>query len=92
MSLKENNEITVKIKTKIEELYKILEEKGFNINNRFSMKDSYFIPQYLNLNNMSTREILSKAVLVREIKGKTSGKITKKITFKLRNLMNKEIF
>lgn len=84
MSLKENNEITVKIKTKTEELYKILEEKRFNINNRFSMKDSYFIPQYLNLNNMSTREILSKAVLVREIKGKTSGKITKKITYKIK--------
>ena len=84
MSLKENNEITVKIKTKTEELYKILEGKGFNINNIFSMKDSYFIPQYLNLNDMSTREILSKAVLVREIKGKTSGKITKKITYKIK--------
>ena len=85
MSLKENNEITVKIKGKLDEFYKIVEEKGFKIDHEFFMSDAYFIPQNLNLNKMSTREILSKAILVREIRGKTSGKITKKITFKIKN-------
>lgn len=85
MSLKENNEITVKIKVSLDKFYKIIEEKDFKIAHKFSMNDAYFIPETLNLNKMSTREILSKAILVREIKGKTSGKIIKKITFKIKN-------
>lgn len=85
MSLKENNEITVRIKVSLDEFYKIIEEKGFCIDQEFSMNDTYFIPETLNLNEMSTREILSKAVLVREINGKTSGKVIKKITFKIKN-------
>ena len=74
-----------KIDTKKNKFYKIIEEKGFSIHHEFSMNDEYFIPETLNINKMSTREILSKAVVVREIKGKTSGKITKKITFKIKN-------
>lgn len=85
MSLKENNEITVKIKGSLNEFYKIIEGKDFKIAHEFSMNDAYFIPETLNLNEMSTREILSKAILVREIKGKTSGKIIKIITFKIKN-------
>lgn len=85
MSLKENNEITVKIKGSLNEFYKIIEGKGFWIDHEFSMNDTYFIPETLNLNEMSTRKILSKAVLVREIKEKTSGKVIKKITFKIKN-------
>ena len=85
MSLKENNEITVKIKVSLDEFYKIIEEKGFWIDHEFSMNDTYFIPETLNLNKMNTREILSKAVLVREIEEKTSGKVIKKITFKIKN-------
>ena len=34
---------------------------------------------------MSVREILAKAVLVRDILGKTSGEISKKITVKIKN-------
>ena len=49
------------------------------------MDDSYFIPEQLDLDKMSTREILSKAVLVRKITSKTSLKINKKITFKIKN-------
>ena len=68
MGLKESNEITVKLKCKIDEFYEIVEEKGFKIAYKFSMDDTYFIPETLNLDRMNTREILSKAVLVREIK------------------------
>lgn len=85
MGLKESNEITVKIKCEIDEFYKIVEEKGFKIAHKFSMDDTYFIPETLNLDKMNTREILSKAVLVREIIGKTSGKISKKITVKIKS-------
>ena len=84
MSLKESNEITVKIKGKLEDFYRIIEEKGFYIDHEFSMNDAYFISENLELDKMSTRERLAKAVLVREVNGKTSGKITKQITFKIK--------
>ena len=70
MSLKKSNEITVKIKGKLEDFYKIIKEKGFYIDHEFSMNDAYFIPENLELDKMSTREILAKAVLVRKIIGK----------------------
>ena len=84
MSLKKSNEITVKIKVKLDELYKSIEEKGFKIIDKFSMNDSYFVPETLNLDIMSTREILSKAVLIRDIRGKMSDKVTKRLTFKIK--------
>ena len=85
MSVKESNEITVKVKCELSKLYEILEQKGFKIVSEFSMDDTYFIPKTLNLEELSIREILSKAVIVRDIIGKTSGRRNKKITFKIKN-------
>lgn len=85
MSLKESNEITVKIKCELQDFYKILEEKGFKIVDRFSMDDAYFVPGELDLDKTNTREILSKAVLVRDIVEKMPNIRTKRITFKIKN-------
>ena len=85
MSLKESNEITVKIKGSITEFYKIVEEKGFRIIDQFSMDDTYFVPISLDIKNLTTREILSKAILVRNIYDKTSEEMKKKITFKIKD-------
>ena len=85
MSLKESNEITVKIKCELNEFYKIIKEKGFKIIDKFSMDDTYFIPEEVDLDKINTRDILSKAVLVRDIIGKMSNRRTKLITFKIKN-------
>ena len=85
MSLKESNEITVKIKCELKTFYKTVEEKGFKIVDKFSMNDVYFIPNTLEIDKMKTRDILAKAVLVRDIIGKTSNRETKKITYKIKN-------
>ena len=85
MSLKESNEITVKIKCELNEFYKIVKEKGFKIIDKFSMDDTYFIPEEVDLDKINTRDILSKAVLVRDIIGKLSNRRTKLITFKIKN-------
>lgn len=42
MGNKESNEITVKIKCEIDEFYRIVEEKGFKIDHKFSMDDTHF--------------------------------------------------
>lgn len=94
MSINTENEITVKIKGNLESLYKILEEKGLKIINKFSVDDTYFVPETLNLEQMKTREILSKAILVRKFIGKRT---TQKITFKIKkfaengNILSQEV-
>ena len=85
MNLKESNEITVKMKCELNEFYKIVEEKGFKVVDKFSMDDTYFIPETLNLDKMKTREIISKAVLVRDIRRQMPNRIIKQITFKIKN-------
>ena len=85
MSLKESNEITVKIKCELNEFYKIVEEKGFKIIRKFSMKDIYFIPEGVDLDITNTRNILSKAVLVRDIIEEIPNSRKRLITFKIKN-------
>ena len=89
MSLKESNEITVKIKCELETFYKTVEEKGFKIVDKFSMNDVYFIPNTIEINKMNTRNILAKAVLVRDVIEKTSNRETKRITYKIKNFDEK---
>lgn len=84
MSLKESNEITVKIKCELEEFYKNIKEKGFKLVEEFSIDDTYLIPEKLNLENTGIRDILSKAVIIREFESKPSGSIKRAITFKIK--------
>lgn len=85
MGLKENNEITVKIKYNLDELYNILEKKDFKIVDKFSMDDAYFVPNEIDLDKINSRQILMQAILVRDITGKISNRRTKKMTFKIKN-------
>lgn len=84
MSLKESNEITVKIKCELDEFYRNIKEKGFKLVEEFSIDDTYLIPEKLNLENTEIRDILSKAVIIREFESKPSGSINRKITFKIK--------
>lgn len=82
MSNKENNEITVKIICNKEELIKILGSEWFKRGREFSLDDYYFIPNNIDIAELSTREILAKAVIIRYIVNE--GKVSQKITFKER--------
>jgi len=83
-----NNEITVKVKCELNELYKLLEEKGFKITDKFSLNDAYLVPETLKIEEMSTREILAHAVIIRNIIDKIEDKIKNKITFKKKEFDN----
>lgn len=86
MAVKEDNEITVKVRTNLDELYKLLEEKGFHLVYTFSLDDTYFVPEDLDMENMKVRDIVAKAVLTRYIVRYDTGKITQKITFKKKEI------
>lgn len=84
MSVKEANEITIKVTCSNEQLIKHLTEKGFSEGRKFTLDDYYLIPKNLKLDELTTREILSKAVIIRYIVD--DGRIIQKITFKKKNI------
>ena len=85
MALKDSNEITVKVLDTKENLIKLLENKGFTKSRTFSLDDYYMVPSDLNIENMPTREIISKAVLVRGIK-RDKGESIPMLTFKRKDI------
>ena len=87
MPIKQENEITIRILCSKEELIKHLEEKGLKKGRKFRLDDHYLIPKILKLEELTVREILSKAVIVRNIDN--DGKKVNKITFKNKNINEK---
>lgn len=83
-----SNEITVRLKCSIEEICKILKEKKFNLVEKYLLDDTYFIPKTTDVGILSVREILSKAILLRNIEEIYENNIINKntkITFKKKN-------
>ena len=87
MPNKESNEVTIKVIDTKENFIKLLISKGFKEGRKFSLDDYYFIPNSIDINKLSTREILSKAIIIRNIA--SEDKIVKKITFKRKNIDGK---
>ena len=82
MSVKEENEITVEVECSKEELLKILKNNGFKKVRMFSLDDYFYIPKNLDIENMTTRDIIAKAAILRYIV--SENKISQKITFKIK--------
>ena len=87
MPIKQENEITIRILCSKEELIKHLEEKGLKKGRKFRLDDHYLIPKTLKIEELTVREILSKAVIIRNIDN--DGKKVYKITFKNKNINEK---
>lgn len=87
MPIKQENEITIRILCSKEELIKHLEEKELKKGRRFRLDDHYLIPKTLKIEELTIREILSKAVIIRNIYN--DGKSVNKITFKNKNINEK---
>ena len=84
MSVKEENEITIKVTFSNDELIKHLTNKGFNEGRKFTLDDYYLIPKDIDIEKLTTREILAKSVIIRYIVD--DGKIIQKITFKKKDI------
>ncbi len=83
MSIKSSNEITLKVTSTKKMLIQNLIKKGFKQGDKFSLDDYYFVPVTLDLKNMAIRDILSKAVMIRDIFA--DNKHQKQITYKIKN-------
>lgn len=82
--MKKVNEITVRIKCSIEEFINDIKEKGFTLKEEFVYDDIFFIHSDLKIDEMNVREILSKAVLIRDIRCIKPEKIIKEFAYKVK--------
>jgi adenylate cyclase class IV len=77
-----NNEITLKITCDIKKFHSILSNMNFTPIEYFTLDDRYFVPTSLDLTTVSIRDILGKAIILRNIVDLTSNKNIIKLTFK----------
>ena len=81
-----SNEITVRLKCNIKEMCNLLENKNFIVTDEYCLNDTYFIPKELDLENITHREIISKAIILREIIETMSNKKIVKLVFKTKQI------
>lgn len=62
-----SNEITVRIKCTIQEIFNILENKGFSIIDKYNLEDIYYIQKNIDVQKQSMKEILKKYILIRNV-------------------------
>ena len=86
-----SNEITVRLKCDIDEMCNILENRKFKVVDKYSLDDTYYISNNIDISKLSPREILNNYVLIRRIKQFEGLKYTNsreiiKITYKSKNI------
>ena len=75
-----SNEITVKVNLSIKEIEKILINKGFKLCDNFTCEDNYFIPKDTNIKSETIRDIIKKAIIIRQVRN------DKVLVFKKKNI------
>lgn len=87
--MKENNEITLRIKGSLNDFINNLKEKGYTENEHFILYDIFMVPESLNLEEMSTRDIISKAIIIRKVDDIGKKEIRRDISYKLKKINKK---
>ena len=75
-----SNEITVKVNTNMKEIEEILINKDFKLSDEFTCEDNYFIPKDVDIKSETIREIIKKAIIIRQVRN------DKVLVFKKKNI------
>lgn len=86
----EENEITVKANCSLDRLKSFLLNNGFKELENYYFTDIFLIPGEINIYEENTRDILKKAILLREANGITTNKNSKKMVFKKKEINEKD--
>ena len=86
MSIGNQNEVTVKITCSKEELEENLKKQGFEKLHVYNSTDIFLIPKEIDIYKEKTRDILSKAILLRKSEGINVKKHRERITFKSKDI------
>lgn len=87
--MKENNEVTLKIKGNINDFKKTLEEKGYVQTDHYILYDAFMIPDSLELDKLSTRDIISKAIIIRKVEDIAKNEIRQDMSYKMKKFNEK---
>ena len=87
--MKKSNEITLKINGGIEKFKKTLMEKGYEEIEHFILYDTFMIPESLEIEELSTREIISKAIIIRKVEDITKSEIRRDVSYKVKKFNDK---
>ena len=82
----EENEITVKANCSLDRLKSFLLNNGFKELENYYFTDIFLIPAAINIYEENTRDILKKAILLREANGITTNRNSKKMVFKKKEI------
>lgn len=82
--MKKNNEITLRIKGDIPSFKHILEKNGYTETGHFILYDTFMIPINLEIEKLSTRDIISKAIIIRKVDDIAKNEIRQDISFKFK--------
>lgn len=77
-----NNELTLKINTSIKQFKKDLESNGYKEIEHFILYDSFLVPETLEINKTSTRDIISSALIIRKVDDITHNQIRQDVSYK----------
>lgn len=87
--MKVNNEVTLKINGDMEQFKKILEAKGYKEKGHFVLYDTFMVPSNLEIEDMSTRDIISKAIIIREVDDIAKNEVKRDISYKMKKFNDK---
>jgi adenylate cyclase class IV len=87
MAEKTTNEITIKVNVSNDEFMNYLNNNGFKETEIFTLDDYFFIPKDLDLDSLSVREIIAKAIIIRDIKGNHTR--IPRLTYKIKEINEK---
>lgn len=87
--MKNNNEITLKIKGSMESFKKDLEKKGYKETEHFILYDTFMIPENIEMEKLSTRDIISKAIIIRKVEDIAKNETRRDMSYKIKKFNDK---
>ena len=87
--VKNNNKVTLRIRGSIDEFKKVLKEKGYVETEHFILYDTFMIPESLEIEKLSAREIISKAIIIRKVEDIANNEIRRDVSYKMKKFNDK---
>ena len=82
--MKNNNEITLRIEGNMNDFKKDLVKKGYKETEHLILYDVFMVPNIIKMEELTTRQIISKAIIIRKVEDIIKSEVRKDISFKIK--------
>lgn len=87
--VKNSNEVTLRIIGNMDAFRNNLKEKSYVETEHFILYDIFMIPEFLEIEKLSTREIISKSVIIRKVEDIANNEIRRDVSYKMKKFNDK---